>query len=282
MGTPRRAGPGLAPVRIRPKVRAIEDAAERLPTLAHELSNLLDGSMRSLNLVLRSREAHDVDTATVDETDRRLRTVRAALEQMHELVRDAVGRSAWRRETVGGPRALCLGDAVRYATDLLDPAVRESRTTLRVTIDAALESAPAGPFFALTLNGVRNAIEAVTERARTAPDAPREVEVAVRAERSDAQGETWVLEILDTGLGPPLTPPSARRLPGPFDTGFSTKPGGSGLGLALCREMVDELGGTIVLERGPGGVGARLLAAVSAGAVRRAGGHGDGSGGGGA
>jgi signal transduction histidine kinase len=45
--------------------------------------------------------------------------------------------------------------------------------------------------------------------------------------------------------GPPIAP---EALPRVFDLFFSTKPGGAGVGLALCQRILDDHGGTIGIE----------------------------------
>jgi two-component system, NtrC family, sensor histidine kinase HydH len=61
--------------------------------------------------------------------------------------------------------------------------------------------------------------------------------------RFDAKRNLVQLEISDTGVG---IPPEVReRLFEPF---FTTRPEGTGLGLALCREIVAQHGGQITLE----------------------------------
>jgi signal transduction histidine kinase len=53
------------------------------------------------------------------------------------------------------------------------------------------------------------------------------------------------VEITDDGAGPPGGADLARV----FEHGFTTKPGGSGIGLAVARSVVEQAGGTVVLLR---------------------------------
>ncbi|MGH9004286.1 MAG: sensor histidine kinase, partial [Acidimicrobiia bacterium] len=67
-----------------------------------------------------------------------------------------------------------------------------------------------------------------------------------------AQGRDVFLSFSDDGPGVP--PDLLPRLFEPFTRGPSTKDqGGSGIGLALCRRLVEAFGGTIKYEPGPAG-----------------------------
>ena len=78
---------------------------------------------------------------------------------------------------------------------------------------------------------------------------PRRVDLAVRA-LPDGGAE---IAVEDTGPG---LPPAIRgRL---FETFFTTKPGGMGLGLPLCRTLVERMGGSIEAATAPDG-GARFV-----------------------
>ena len=73
--------------------------------------------------------------------------------------------------------------------------------------------------------------------------------------RGDAcNGEVRIL-VSDEGPGIPAD--VANRVFEPF---FSTKGGeGMGLGLSICREIVEDMGGTIDFETGPTGTTFRVL-----------------------
>ena len=82
------------------------------------------------------------------------------------------------------------------------------------------------------VNLVRNATEAVSSKGGGT--------VTLRTRKA---GDRVVIEVEDTGIG--IAPDVLPRL---FDTFFSTKEGGSGLGLALTQQIVKDHGGELSVE----------------------------------
>lgn len=65
---------------------------------------------------------------------------------------------------------------------------------------------------------------------------------------TDGADDRLVIRVRDTGEGVP--PGREERI---FDVFFTTREGGSGLGLPIARRIVDEHGGTLQLQSAPGG-----------------------------
>jgi two-component system nitrogen regulation sensor histidine kinase NtrY len=75
-----------------------------------------------------------------------------------------------------------------------------------------------------------------------------EIAVCVRESHESGQGDGFTIEVADRGSG--LTDPVLRDALLPF---YSTKPTGTGLGLTLCREIVEAHGGRLSIANRPGG-----------------------------
>ena len=77
--------------------------------------------------------------------------------------------------------------------------------------------------------------------------------ISLRVSRTPVNGDMVVFEVSDTGVG--FDPETAERLFNSFEQadGSSTRRfGGVGLGLTICRELVEQMGGSISAEGRPG------------------------------
>ena len=77
---------------------------------------------------------------------------------------------------------------------------------------------------------------------------PEEIAVGVHESLESGQGAGFVIQVADRGAG--LTDNVLRDALLPF---YSTKPTGTGLGLTLCREIVEAHGGRLSIANRPGG-----------------------------
>lgn len=93
------------------------------------------------------------------------------------------------------------------------------------------------------LNLARNAMQAMDEARCPRPSLSLQARLAARAEG----GKTW-LEFSVTDVGPGIPPDVQQQLFTPF---FTTKAEGMGLGLSLCRTVVEQHGGHLVFEPHP-------------------------------
>jgi signal transduction histidine kinase len=137
-----------------------------------------------------------------------------------------------------------LAEVVRSALDGLRPEMDAAGVTLELKLarGAPPVRGDAGALGQMVANLARNAVQAMPEGGLL------RISVA-----SHASGLELLVE--DSGVGIP--PENLARVFQPF---FSTRKGGSGLGLALVKSTADRLGGRVELESEPGrGTRARVL-----------------------
>lgn len=223
---------------------------ERITALSHELGGLLDGSLRWLGIARRSLSTAKAGSAELDNVARQLDTIQGAMERMVELIDAAMKGSASVIGTHTHDRSISVKEAIEHAAQVVLPEADDRGIMIDVAVSPDLSTMPAGPLYSVILNGLRNGIESIigaqeAQRIRTGGL----VEVHAGLSRpQDAKGKVHTLvfiEIRDDGSG--LTNGEAEGKA--FEFGYSTKPGGIGVGLALCREIVRELGGVIELAR---------------------------------
>lgn len=252
--------PGAAPG---PILGGTEAAPEQLRRVIHELSNLVDGAARSLDLARRELPPHGADRELASAV-RHLDVVGVAMALIADLVRSVSAPPSGMRRLENAPHPnapTTIAQAVQAAVGVLRAFANERQIEIACEIDPHIDEAPACAIYPAIANGLLNAVEAVNSRGL--------VQIRAAMEGRGAERRA-VIRIIDDGPGPPEG--QASRV---FEPGFSTKPGSPGLGLSIARAVVRDAGGEISLARrtdaASAGRGAALtisLPAPSAGRAR--------------
>ena len=206
-------------------------------TLAHEIRNPL-GAMKGLTQLAQEElpEAH--------RTQELMKTVISEAERLEKLVSSLLDFARPRAPQL---REFDFRQAVSEVYEMLRRRAAEQNVALSLdagTQPLAMRSDPDG-MRQILFNVLLNALDAT----------PPGGAVTFRA-HADSGGGRLCIEIDDTGPGLPAVDP--EELFQPFVT---TKTHGTGLGLAVTRRIVENLGGKITLSDLPGG-GARCAMEV--------------------
>lgn len=205
-----------------------------LATMAHEINNPLGILLNHMELIRGSGSLEQVraNTEVMDGELRRIRRIlsrhlrpAASPARPGDPPAPPAARVREVAEAVASLLRIRAGDAVRVTVGVEgEPAVGMEPDMLRQVI----------------LNVGINAVEAM----------PGGGLLAISARQEDTTGGPWVaIEVRDTGAGIPAA--DIERVFEPF---FTTKgdPETRGLGLAVCRDIVDRRGGSIRAESAPG------------------------------
>lgn len=216
---------------IRDAMSAAEQAELRFRTFVHELAGLVDGSLRSVQLAQR-RLARS-ERGLPEEAHVAITTAEHGLSSIAELIHE-VRESYLAAGPSIAPRTspTRVVDAIEDAAELVRHVAADRGVQIRTDFERAVFAVPPVPLFPVLQNGLRNAVEAC-----------RPGGLVVMRATQQISPDRLVIEIIDEGHG--LPDASGHS---PFERGFTTKPGGMGIGLALCEEIVHALGGNVTLR----------------------------------
>lgn len=207
--------------------------------------------MRNVNLVrsfLKDQAGSDVPTDA--DVTQRLQSAEQGMRQMATLLRQWLQASHFATPATAVPKqnndddangevsqTASIGHVVEMAMRLATPQARDHGIALAAQIDPSVADIPAGPLYHAIANALRNAIDAIAQ-SPTPVDSPR-IELVIFLDR-----DHLVIKIDDNGPG---IGPEMLDKHGDCRIGETSKPDGHGLGLTLCRDTADSLGGTLRL-----------------------------------
>ena len=203
------------------RTRALEGIAARL---AHEVKNPL--------AAIKGLSTHMARNATDPKTAERLAIVAAEADRLQSIVDGFLSFSRGLDDLKLGPTRPY--EIARELGVLLETRAEEAGVTIETGGDQALElDADPRKLRQVLLNIVLNAIQA----------SPRGSFVHLTVAR-DCEGSR--ITVRDEGVG--MTPEVLDRIRKPY---FTTKEGGTGLGLAVARGLVEQHGGSLEFRSAP-------------------------------
>lgn len=199
--------------------------------LAHEIKNPL--STIRLNMDLLAEELGRADSACDRRALRKVEIVQRECRRLQMLLEDFLNFARVRRLDLK-PRD--LNQEVKQLLEFFRPKAQAAGIEL---IDYLASDLPAvwldsELFRAALLNLVLNAEQAM----------PRGGQLVVR---TYGTADGVAVDLIDTGCG--MDEKTCARV---FDAFFSTRPGGSGLGLPTARKIIEHHGGRIEVQSAPG------------------------------
>ncbi len=202
------------------RTRALEGIAARL---AHEVKNPL--------AAIKGLSTHVARNATDEKVKERLTIVASEAERLQEIVEGFLSFSRGLDDLTIGPTKPY--DIARELSLLLETRAADAGVTLEVRGSRELSlNADDKKLRQALLNLVLNAMQAST----------RGTTVTLEVAKSCSDGAA-VVRIMDRGAG--MGPEILDRIQKPY---YTTKEGGSGLGIAVARGIIEQHGGTLRFE----------------------------------
>ena len=197
--------------------------------IAHELGTPLNSVLGYTQLLAQEE--------LPEKARRHVKTIESQVQRMAGIVQYYLDRT---RGSTSKRGLVNLNELVKETLLLLRPVFAEKGVNVIAELAESLPSlnAHSGSLQRVLINLLNNAVDAVEQEGR--------ITIATRIAQATEQHRSGIIiEITDTGAG---IPPDL--LPRVFDFFMTTKtPGsGTGLGLAVCQEIVKEHGGKIAIS----------------------------------
>jgi signal transduction histidine kinase len=230
----------VAAERARASEEALAARDDFLSVASHELKTPLTALQLYVDRLLRKPPdpalARGQARERLEAVDQQVQRLTALVESLLDVSRLVAGRASFERRQVE------LGGCARQAVERTAAVARAQGCA--VTVDApTLVHVIADParLEQVLVNLLGNAVKF---------GAGRPVEVTVRA-RHDERGPRALLSVRDHGIG--IAPEDQARIFDRFERAASTRHyGGLGLGLWICRRLIQEMGGNVQVHSTPG------------------------------
>jgi signal transduction histidine kinase len=195
--------------------------------VAHELNNPLDGVYRFLSLAQKKKD-------DPQEVERYLTEAQKGLQKMSMTIRSLLSSA---NPLKAPPKTDSLLNLLQEAVKIMMFQASDQRVQVSLHAPKPLQQVPVeGDLYHVFVNIIKNALQAMPQGGRLKVD-------------SEIGAEDIALHFKDTGSG--LTHEELGQIFQPF---YSTKEGtqGLGLGLPICRKILERYNGQLIVESQPG------------------------------
>ncbi|MAF50278.1 MAG: hypothetical protein CMM10_18645 [Rhodospirillaceae bacterium] len=214
-------------------VTRVATMGEMATGLAHELNQPLAAITAYINGSLRHLKSEDPPSESIIEALEKASEQAIRAGNVIQHLRDFVRRKDSKSENVD------INDAVKKAMQLIKADLDSNQVVLTLDLSQPPAAVVGDPILLqqVILNLARNSVDAMKSKD------PGSGELTIS---TSAEDNSFSIGIKDNGPG--IDPKHQEQL---FDPYFSTKKSGLGLGLPICRSIINEHGGQIWYEPAP-------------------------------
>jgi len=229
-------------------VSRLSSIGEMSSSLAHEINQPLCAIVNYADGCARMIKSKKTDTAKLSTTVERISRQAERAGKVVNRVRNLVRKQPLKQST------LEIGDVIRQALTLIEIEAKDRKVPVSLELAEKLPKVYADSILVqqVILNLVINA-----------KDAMKKTGTVILRTRCRAPDKKLALEVIDHGPGVPKD-----KIKTIFEPFYTTKGAeGNGLGLSVVQSIVDQHGGAVEVESGPGGATFRVIL-PEAGSVR--------------
>lgn len=214
--------------RKREKIESIMTLAQ---AIAHEIGNPLNSI--GIQLKLFQKEAAQLSGKNKERIDRTVRILLDETSRLDRIIRQFLSLS---RPPAVRFRKVNINEILRNVIEFLAPELRAAKIVYALELSKEVSAFLADPdlLYRAFLNLTKNAVEAMPKGGR----------LIIRSVRN---GKLAVVTFQDEGVG--IAKKDHERI---FDLYYTTKSSGSGLGLSIVEQIIEEHGGRIEIESDTG------------------------------
>src|SRR5271165_5723056 len=212
-------------------INRVSTMGELAVSLAHEIKQPIAAAVTNAQACLRLLERNEPDIAEAHDAASGMVVSATRAAEIIERVRSLFGRSDPQREVID------VNEVIRDIVVLLQNEARQHSVAVHIVLAENLPRVMGDhvQLQQVVMNLMLNSIEAMR-------DAPGELNITSQL----TEDGRVLVSVRDTGIGFP--PEKADKM---FDAFFTTKPQGTGMGLAVSRSIVESHGGRLWAAANP-------------------------------